>query len=267
MTDFIENCLEVVPGNYADFKMLKDYHYIEYPPVAPDQIYKIRGTKETDESFPDPMAVIVFSMPIVNLHGRTTATSGYFRKPRTDIGKLRLVNKKIRYISRIIVDPRFRKLGLATWILKDTLSRQTVPIVETLTPIDFTNKVFQREGFKLYNNPSPDWYTRFTDALQNVQVKLDTLNCPPAVHFRIAHLPPTKKGFIENEILSFIQHFRHRKGMQNSLNRTAFFCSKIPYPNAYLIWFNPRVPPYDQNTEKNEVTPTTAFRTAAAEQQ
>lgn len=248
----ITDCLEIVPGTSADFKLLAHYHYKQETPPPPDQIYKIRGIKKTKDAFPDPIGVILYSMPIINLHGRTVATSGYFRNARTEIGRLRLVNKKIRYISRFIVDPRFGKLGLGTWLLKDTLERQTVPIVETLTPVDFTNKIFQKQGFKLYHSPAPDWYLRFANALARVQVKLDTLNCPPAVHFRIQNLSPRQKGFIEKEILLFIAHFRHRKGMLSSPNRTAFFCSKIPYPQAYLIWHNPRAAAYDSDATENE---------------
>lgn len=257
MKNLITDCLEIVPATYADFKLLQEYHYQERPPSMPDQIYKIRGNTESGDAFPDPVAVIIFSMPFVNLHGRTVATSGYFRKARTEIGRLRLVNQKIRYIARLIVDPRFHKQGLATWLLKDTLERQTIPIVETLTPIDFTNKIFQKAGFKLYNSPAPDWYKRFTDSLATVRVKLDTLSCPPAVHYRLQSLPARQKGFVEKEILLFIKHFRHRKGMKNSLDRTVFFCSKLPYPQAYLIWFNPRVPSYHEKPAKKPVTPTT----------
>lgn len=253
MQKFFPNCLEIVPATLADYKLLAHYHYRKDAPAPLDQIYKIRGTLECRDSFPDPIAIIGYSMPITNLHGRTTATSGYFRNARTEIGRLRLVNKKIRYISRLIVDPRFHKQGLATWLLKDTLERQTVPIAETLTPIDFTNKIFQSQGFKLYHTPAPEWYLRFTDALQKARVKLDTINCPPAVHYRLQALDPRQRSFIEKEILLFLSHFRHRKGMENSLDRTAYFCSKLPYPQAYLIWFNPRVPPYDEETPKNKL--------------
>jgi len=256
MTDFIDNCLEIVPGQYADYKLLAHYHYKYEPPSMPEQIYKIRAIDEFRDNFPDPIGIICLSMPIVNLHGRTVATKRYFRQARTDIGKLRLVNKKIRYVSRIIVDPRFHKRGLGSWLLRDALERQTVPIVETLTPIDFTNKIFQKAGFKLYHTPSPDWYQRFTKALTEVHVDLDSISCPPVVHYRIQNVPAGQKKFIENEILRFIEHFRHRKGMKNSPERTAFFCSKIPYPQAYLIWFNPRVSPYDTNSDEIAVTPT-----------
>ncbi|MCK5612181.1 hypothetical protein KAR91_60475 [Candidatus Pacearchaeota archaeon] len=252
----ITDCLEIVPGTQDDYKILKRYHYKKETPSMPDQIYKIRGIEGTNNAFPDPIGVILYSMPIINLHGRTTATRGYFRKARTEIGRLRLVNKKIRYISRFIVDPRFQKLGLGAWLLKDSLERQTVPIVETLTPIDFTNKIFQKQGFKLYHSKAPEWYDRFINALLTVGLAEKNLYCPPAVHCRLQHLTKKQHRFIENEILTFIEHFRHRKGMPNSLERTVFFCSKIPYPRAYLLWQNPRVTAYDlenpQNADKNK---------------
>lgn len=256
MSTWIKDPLEITVGTVADYKNLAKYHYIASPPSPPDQIYKIVGKKPNHDAWPDPIAIIMYSMPMINLRARTRATNGYFRKPKTEIGKLRIVNQEIRYISRIIVDPRFQKCGFATWLLKDTLERQTVPIVETSTPIDFTNKMFQKAGFKFYTSPAPDWYRRFTTALSRVSIRLQDLNCPPAIHFRIEHLNPRQKGFIEKEILLFITHFRHRKGMKNSLKRTAYFCAKIPYPEAYLIWHNPRVPSYDENPAKIAVTPT-----------
>lgn len=251
-TDIIANCLEIVPGTQDDYKILAQYHYKKEKPSMPEQVYKIRGIKSTNDSFPDPIGIILYSMPIINLHGRTTATSGYFRKPRTEIGKLREINKKIRYISRFIVDPRFQKLGLGTWLLKDSLERQTVPIIETLTPVDFTNKIFQKLGFKLYHSPKPDWHTRFLDALGVIRIQEKDLYCPPAVHLRLQNLPKKQHRFIEKEILAFLEHFQHRKGMKNSPERTAFFCWKFPYPQAYLIWYNPRVPPYNSTPQKNE---------------
>lgn len=249
MKDLITDCLQIVPAHYADYKLLAQYHYKHEKPAPPDQIYKIVGSPECKETFPDPVAVIVYSMPIANLRGRSVATKNYFRKARTEIGNLRNVNKKIRYISRVIVDPRFHKLGLASWLLNDTLERQVVPLVETLTPIDFTNKMFQKAGFKLFMTPAPEWYNRFITALSSVRIRYNDLNCAPAVHFRIQNLPAHQKPFIEKEISLFIGHFQHRKKLKNSPERTSFFCGKIPYPQAYLLWHNPRLPSYDSGND------------------
>jgi len=165
-------------------------------------------------------------------------------KPVTNIYK---INAKIRYLARLIVDPRFQKLGLATWLLKDTLERQHIPIVETLTPIDFTNKMFEKAGFKLYQTPAPPWYNRFTFALESLGLTEQSRVSPLYIHNRLGRLAGTQKTLIENEIKHFIKHFRHRENMPDSMERTKFFLSKLPYPQAYLIWFNPRVPFLPEN--------------------
>ncbi|GAH34930.1 unnamed protein product, partial [marine sediment metagenome] len=38
--ELITNCLEIVPGTSADYKLLAHYHYKQETPPPPDQIYK-----------------------------------------------------------------------------------------------------------------------------------------------------------------------------------------------------------------------------------
>jgi len=242
MIDFVANCLEIIPGKLADYKRLAEYHYRTEPIRPVTQIYKINMKPPHTKSMPDPIAVIVYRMPIPEIRPRTTATKGYFHEPKTLSARLKLVNQKIQYIARLIVDPRFHKMGLATWLLEDTLERQQVPIIETLTPIDWTNKIFQKAGFKLYHTPAPPWYRRFENALLSIGLTEDSLTSPLHVHFRLEHLQPKNADRIEHEIKVFIHHYRHRDGMPPGIERTKFMLSKLPYPEAYLIWFNPRNP-------------------------
>lgn len=253
MTDLITDCLEIVPGTIADFHILERYHYQTDSINPTTQIYKIRGIDSTQDAFPDPMAVIVYRQPLPDLHARNIATKGYFQQAPTRSGRLRIINKKILYIARLIVDPRFRKLGLATWLLSDTLQRQTVPIVETLTPIDFTNKIFQRAGFKLYHTPAPPWYQRFEDVLTGLGVNKLNLHHAFLIQNRIAGLSSDQYDFVDEEIRLFLNHFRHRRDMPAGLRRTKYFLSKLPFPQAYLIWPNPRVPRYDAKTTETQV--------------
>lgn len=246
MSKFITDCLEILPATLADYHKLAEYHYRTEPIKPVTQIYKICGKKPHRNAFPNPIAIIVYRQPIPELRPRTTATKGFFHQPAGKSDRLKLVNQKIQYIARLIVDPRFHKLGLATWLLKDTLERQTIPIVETLTPIDFTNKIFQKAGFKLYQTPAPPWYHRFTDALLSLGLTEESLSNPLAVQSRLDRLSPDQTKHIERQIHLFMHHYRHRDNMPRDINRTKFFISKIPYPHAYLIWFNPRVPPYNE---------------------
>lgn len=241
----ITNCLEIVPGTIKDYEALAEFHYIKESIEPATQIYKIRGIESTLTAFPNPMAVIVYRQPITRLRARNLATNGYFTKAKTTVGRLRLVNKKILYIARIIVDPRFRKMGMASWLLKDTLERQTIPIVETLTPIDFTNKMFQKAGFKLHLQQAPPWYGRFESVLFSIGINNVNLHVPFLVQSRIDHLPSTQYDFVSAEIKRFLTHFKSRRSMPAGIKRTTYFLSKLPFPQAYLFWHNPRVPTYD----------------------
>lgn len=242
MLKFIENCLEILPTTLKDYYLLSRYHYRTEPVKPATQVYKICGNLKYRKSFPDPIGVIVYRQPIPDIRARTKSTKEFFHKPSTTIERLKLVNKKIQYIARLIVDPRFHKMGLGSWLLEDSLERQLVPIVETLTPIDFTNKIFQKAGFKLYQTQAPARYNRFINSLLSIGLSEQSLSIPFAVQARLESLSPKQTTFIENEIQRFIKTFHRNTDMPPGLERTSFLLSKIPYPQAYLIWFNPRNP-------------------------
>lgn len=256
MNDFIENCLQILPAKLDDYQKLAHYHYRTEDIRPATQVYKINAIDKCHDAFPDPIAVIVYRQPIPDIRARTNATKGYFKYRRTQRGMLKLINKKIQYIARLIVDPRFRRLGLAGWLLTDTLERQTVPIVETLTPIDFTNKIFQKTGFKLYHAQAPAWYRKFTDALRTIGFENWNHLLPLTLQNRIDHLEGDQAKWFESQISQFIYHFNPHKKSKPGIDRTDYILRKLPYPEAYLIWLNPRVPRYDEKPAKNPVTPT-----------
>ena len=238
----IKNYIEIVPATLKDYYVLSCYHYTAERVDPATQVYKIRPRQKFRSNFPDPIAVIVYRMPIPDLKPRTKATKGYFKRPPTVSARLKLVNQKIQYAARLIVDPRFHRLGLATWLQAETLRYQTVPIIETLTPIDWTNKIPLRGSFKIYHNPAPTWYRRFTNALFSIGLTADSLTSPIMVQNRINHLCTEKLSFINHEFKQFLSRFRGHHNMPPGIDRTAYALSKCPYPEAYFIWFNPRVP-------------------------
>ncbi len=244
MSNFIASCLEIIPGRYNDYSILAPFHYRPGPIRPCAQIYKIVGKKKHRDDFPDPMAVCVLRAPLQQLRARNIATKNYF-KAESDLQKrYQLVNRKILYLARLIVDPRYRRIGLGGWLVRDVLERQTIPIVETLTPIDFTNKLFQKAGFKLYHNVMPKWYRPLKNALKSIGLTEQALDCPPVAHARLQMLRQVISIGVQKQIQIFMNHFPKQKHWENSLDRTTFFLEKLAYPEAYLIWFNPKVP-YD----------------------
>lgn len=240
MIRFAPDILEVVKGSLHDYELLAEYHYRTEPIKPFTSIYKIRAHPPYTKAFPDPIAVIVYRMPLPDLRARTKATNGFFHKPPTLSARLKLVNKHIRYLARLIVDPRFQKLGLGTRLLTETLPHQTCSIVETLTPIDFTNRLFTKAGFELHYTSAPGWYNRFANFINTLGLRADYFLLPSTLQHRLDTMGPELNKLAEKEITAFIKHFRHRQFMPPGIERSKFLLSKMPFPKAYLIWHNPK---------------------------
>lgn len=239
MLKFVPNILEVVPGTLADYQKLAEYHYrtAEIRPFT--NVYKVRARAPYNGAFPDPLAVIVYRLPVGELRVRSKATGDFFTKPTHRSDRLKLINQNIRYLCRIIVVPQFRRCGIATKLIAETVHLQNVPIVETLTPIDFTNVLFQKCGFEIRYQSAPPWYRRFTTSLRLIGLTDWNHLLPSTLHERLSRLGPELSDQIENEIKQFLHHFRRKETMPPGIERTEFILSKIPYPQAYLFWPNP----------------------------
>ena len=241
MTNFVVNACEVVKGEFRDYEALKEYHYIQTDPVCLRGIWKVRARSPYTRSFPDPLAVIVYMVPIREWTTRNIATDNYFLNWSRGGARQSVVNRNVTYLARIIVDPRFHKQGIASYLLEETLRLQTVPLVETMTPIDFTSRLFVRAGFKLYFQPTPIRYIRCQNALLSAGIPREIWHVPETVQLRIDSLSKHPHAELHKEIKTFIHTFHHHEYDKPGLERTRFLLSKIIYPNAYLLWKNPNV--------------------------
>jgi len=244
MANKILNHVEVLPGCYADYQKLSQYHYQAESIKPTKMILKAVGSGKYRHILPDPIGVNVFKCPLPNLHSRNIATKNYYLNIKDESQRLRTINHDITYACRLIVDPRFWRLGIGTLLLKDGLDRQTCPIVETLTPIDFTNKMLQKAGFKLYMRRTPKWYAVMKNALLATGLTEQSFQCPSVVHYRLLHLRDKAQAQMEKSIHSFLSHFRSHDHLENSLERTTYLLYQLAYPKAYLIRFNPNLPDF-----------------------
>ena len=93
--------------------------------VAYSSIFALRYGCET-------AGVIVYTMPAAGVEQRRVAVGDIFTglDRRT---QLSVINKNIRCISRVIIEPRFRGLSLAAELVRQTIARVNVPIIEALS--------------------------------------------------------------------------------------------------------------------------------------
>lgn len=241
--------LHIVPSTRVAYRTLAPYHYIkrQLPPV--DSIYAVRDKLPSLKRYPDPLSIIVYSMPLIHLRARNIATKNFFTAPPTRREQLCRLNKNVRYISRLITDPRYHKQGLATWLLETTLAKQTIPIIETLTPIDFTNKIFQRAGFELYYNPAPPHYQKFIEQLRSHGISGDILRHPRTAQKRIDRLKPEDQEWFYHHLKRFLHGLKNIEPKFWAPEAIVFALRQLTYPHAYLIWHNPHF----EKSRKNQL--------------
>jgi GNAT superfamily N-acetyltransferase len=240
----MENCsvckkLQVVPGDIEDYKALGDYHYRQTSRGPFTAIFALRPTGGLlAASGIKTVGVIVYRMPSPALELRNIATGGLFTG-FDRATQLALVNKNIRCISRVIVDPRFRSLGLAKRLVRETMPKVDAPIIEALAVMGLVNPFFEKAGMKPYTAPLPARCAELIEALSLVGIEQHQVIDPAYMHGRVCELTWPKADFIEGRIRRFLQSYGRRRDMAPGLERTKYVLSKLTDRPVYYIWFNP----------------------------
>lgn len=225
--------LRIVRGSLEDYKELSHYHYRDSRLTVYAALFALRFADET-------IGVIVYTMPSPGLELRNIATGNLF----TGFDRathLALVNKNIRCIARLIIEPRFRGLGLASWLVRETMPQMNVPIIEALAVMGLVNPFFERAGMRAYTAKMPARCVQLTEAFSAVGIEKQELINLQKVHQKLDKLGETELEFIEHQIKDFLQSYGKRRNMPAGLERTRFVLSKLTERPVYYIWFNPKI--------------------------
>ena len=230
--------LRIVPGCLDDYKQLAHYHYRDSRPGAFTAIFALKPNSAlAGGSYPNTVGVIVYSMPSPSLELRNFATDNFF------VGfdrstQLALINKHIRCISRVIIEPRFRGLGLASRLVRQTMSEVNVPIVEALAVMGLVNPFFAKAGMKAYTAKMSARCVRLIEALSAGGITKRQLIDAEKVQRKLDRLTGSQAEFIESEIKHFLQSYGKRRNNQPGGERTRYILSKLTARPVYYIWFN-----------------------------
>lgn len=195
------------------------------------------GETKNEEDRAKTVGVIVYTMPTPGLELRNIATGNLFAgvDRRT---QLALLNKNIRRISRVIVEPRFRGLGLASRLVRETMPQMNVPIIEAMAVMGLVNPFFEKAGMKPYTAKIPARCVQLAEALSMVGIEKQELIDAQKVQRKLDRLPTTKAEFIELQIRLFLQSYGKRRNMPLGLEQTRYILSKLTARPVYYIWFN-----------------------------
>ncbi|MHC4557811.1 MAG: hypothetical protein ACYTFW_01655 [Planctomycetota bacterium] len=230
--------LRIVHGCYDDYRQLAHYHYRDSRPGPCKAIFALKPDPEsTRQSGTGTVGVIVYSAPIPEVQLRNVATDNFFAGFDKST-QLSLINKNIRCISRVIIEPRYRGLGLASLLVRRTMPEMNVPIIEAMAVMGLVNPFLEKAGMKPYTAKMSTRSAQLIEAFSMVTIEAKELVDPQEVLRKLARLPATKAGFIERQIRLFLQSYSRRRNMQPGPERTRYVLSKLTARPTYYIWFN-----------------------------
>jgi hypothetical protein len=237
----LQKALEIVPGVLADYRRLAVHHYRDSCPVAVKAVFALRPKKRLAALGETPAGAIVYAMPTPRVPQRRIATGGMF----ADLDRqteLSLINRNVRCIARVVIEPRFRGIGLATRLVRETMPLMNVPIVEALGVMPNVNPFLERAGMKPFaDDPvaQPLHHVALIEAFSAVGIEADQLIDPHAVQQALDELMWPAADFMETRIAEFLKSHGRRRTMPPGIERTRYILGKLTRRPVYYIWFHP----------------------------
>ncbi|MCP4262878.1 MAG: hypothetical protein GY774_36015 [Planctomycetes bacterium] len=228
--------VQIVPGCLTDYRKLAQYHYRDARPGPFEKIFVLRN-ESLRATRKKTIGVIVYSMPYIGLELRSLVMDNFFIgfDKNTQLG---LINENIRCISRLIIDPRFRGLGLAKRLVRQTMPKMNVPIIEAIAIMGRINPFLEKAGMRPYTSKPSLRFTRFIEALSIIGIEDGELIDPQRVQRKLSRINDEKNEFIEREIKHFLKGYGRRRNMPPGSERTKFILSRLNARPIYYIWFN-----------------------------
>ncbi|MCX5647002.1 MAG: hypothetical protein NTZ17_20325 [Phycisphaerae bacterium] len=230
--------LEIVTSDMSDYRLLAAYHYRDSRPAAVKVVYAIRPKRPLASYGRRLAGVIVYTMPNPRIELRTIATGGAFSGLDRQT-ELELLNRYVRCIARVIVEPRFRGIGLAVRLVRETMPLLDVPIIEALGVMPRVNPFLERAGMRSFEPRVPVEHVELLEALSAVGIEEGDLIDPQTVQQRLNRLARPAGDFIEARMQQFLKSHGSRRTMPGGIERTRYILGKLTHRPAYYIWFNP----------------------------
>lgn len=238
--------IQLLEGSLADYKQLARFHYRNSKVTSPQKVFKLVHKEET-------VGVIVYTYPLLASAGRNAFTDRY-KNATSEVAKL--LNKEVSLISRIIIHPKYRGIGLGAKLIADTLPLTGKRYVEMLTTMGAFNPFAEKAGMVRVDYTPYDQYKALRNRLQLLGWDLKMAN---SWQYNLEMLSRLDKATYEDLALKIIKKVRHLKG--GGLKSTGSTTKKskdltvddfsitqvaemikevLPRDRVYYVWENPK---------------------------
>jgi hypothetical protein len=187
------------------------------------------------------VGVIVYSRAALSLAARDRATGGRYRS--AGLGRVTtaaLINRELRVISRVVVAPNWRGLGLAGRLVAETLPQVGTPYVETLAAMGEMHPLFVRAGMTAYPSPPSAEGERLRAALEAAGLERADRRSAARLAEAIDALPPGPRRLADDEIARWARSYlgakNHRTNRPDRRRRLELVARHLDSSPVYYLW-------------------------------
>ncbi|MEM1602827.1 MAG: ABC transporter ATP-binding protein [Candidatus Bathyarchaeia archaeon] len=232
--------MRVEEGTYEDWKKLAYFHYRSHRIANVRKIFRLMRGDEL-------CGVIVYSYPPPTCFGRRLVL------PKISVRDL---NENLSTISRVVVHPKYRSIGLGQKIVRETLPLVGTPYVEMVAVMAKYNPFAEKAGMKKIVESKPDErLVKIISRLKEMGFNTHLLACRKYVLNKIRELDEGSIKVIKEEFMDFPhpRFIRILKPDKNFLSKRAYVeevksasaeklarlievCSILSQTKVYLFW-------------------------------
>ena len=189
--------LQFERGTYDDYAALARFHYKSGRPSPAKAVFRITRSAPTvvgrylrRDDQKQIVGVLVRSLPHLSCQMRDAATRGRYRGMKRRDAAIAL-NREVRTISRVVIDPQWRGVGLAVKLVRfaldhpqdtDAADNESPLFTEALAAMGHVSPFFERAGMTRYDRPLRPEDARLTDALRHLAIDPCMLSSPALVN-------------------------------------------------------------------------------------
>lgn len=203
----IEDELQLEPGSMRDYAELSEHHYRAKRPATVTRILVLRHHRSTVSdrfigraSQSVVVAVLLESLPALNCRLRDYALCDRYGGWRSASDRARILNAELRCISRVIVHPQWRGLGLAVRLVRSALDDPHTIFTEALAAMGKVHPFFERAGMLAYHRPPHIYDDRLVVALSHCGFDALDLATLGLLLQRVDQLPEAQRTWLLTEL-------------------------------------------------------------------
>jgi ABC-type lipoprotein export system ATPase subunit/GNAT superfamily N-acetyltransferase len=195
----------VIEGGYlSDWRRLSGFHYRSHHAGASREVYRLRRGVEL-------CGVIVYCYPPPGCGGRRLVLPGRLSMKGLNLG--------LSTISRVVIHPKYRSIGLGVKLIRETLPRVGTPCVEMIAVMAKYNPFAEKAGMKKVSEQKPsEEALRVADVLSDFGFDLKLLGSQKHVSDKLQslsleQLDELKEAFVKNDHPRFRREFAANRHM------------------------------------------------------